>query len=58
MSDVLEKLCEAYWNAGSTVKTTWEGAEESQKASTRQRMKMAIEHLESEGYSILSTTED
>lgn len=59
MSDeILEKLCEAYWNAGGTVKTTWEGADEAQKTSTRQRMRMAMQHLESEGYSIVNTVED
>lgn len=59
MSDeILEKLCEAFWNAGTTVRTTWEGADEDQRRSTKARMRMALEHMEMEGYQFVNTMED
>ena len=41
---VLEKMCEAYWNAGITV-ARWADETEDQRETVRTRMKSAMEAL-------------
>ena len=56
--EMLEKLCEAYWNASTTVKTTWAGAEEEQRKAAMAKMRIALEYMETEGYRMISDTDE